>query len=515
MSQLMVMQESETTPCVVGGLVLLSAKDDNNNNIEEKIHRIDRKAFEERLKERLLQRYVRFRSILVSESEYIDIGVDEVCLENHVKYEMLNLSKEKSEDEILSELIGSRLFSPFKPVENSQVKGVIPLWECIVIENYSRGLILFFRIHHWIGDGTLLQKIVGTDLLDNEKEASEYVQSKFDKIMKGSHSNWNSALTIINNLTGKLNRIPLLGSLVSYCIGFFLKILAFVATFFLILGIGVKGEPDTMFRASKKHPKCGQVTCSFIWFNDTEQLRDDENDLRNETDKYFTVPEFKKVAKKLDGKLNDLFLSLLSGASDRYRLKLSAKESSNMQEREKLLSTTNARMGMGVNIRSTESKSQSGNIVGVIFGSIPLNIQLIEEPQKRFETVRNNMNFAKFLPQPYFNRYLLWLGTALLPKKMAVSLMNWGAASTTFTCSNVQGFEADDKLKYTMLGRNIVQGAGFIPLVSAVAVNCTLMTFNDRVGLSIVCDKGIIQDIHMYAECFREEFIALRKSLDL
>ncbi|KAG2385690.1 hypothetical protein C9374_003505 [Naegleria lovaniensis] len=169
---------------------------------------------------------------------------------------------------------------------------------------------------------------------------------------------------------------------------------------------------------------------------------------------------------------------------------------------------------MGVNIRSSKSREEVGNIVGVLFGTMPFNIRL--SPLERFSIIHHYMNLAKFLPQPYFNRYLLWLATTLLPKSLSVALLNWGASSSTFTISNVQGLHSpEDEISFKLLGHDLMQGVGFIPLVKPIGVNCTLMSFNGRVGISVVCDKGIIPDAHAVTQCIREEYLALRKELGI
>ncbi|KAG2385689.1 hypothetical protein C9374_003504 [Naegleria lovaniensis] len=290
--QLMLMQEQPEEPLNIG---------------------LNREAFEQRLSERLLARYVRFRSLVVSDCEYVDVGVENVCMENHVKY--CSLSEEKlqmmTEDEALSEMLSEIFTTPFVPVR--QVTGSkMPLWQCYVIENYSRGIVLFFKIHHWIGDGQLLQRIIVGDLLDNEEEVSNFLLKKYDNMMQGSYNNWNSALSIIHNVENGISRnVPWVGSLLALAIGLVLKLVSFFATLLLILYLGISGDTDTMFKPSPKNPKSGRVSCSFIWFNESTPKK--EADLTNEADQYFTVEEFKRVAQILGqqnsttGKVNDLF----------------------------------------------------------------------------------------------------------------------------------------------------------------------------------------------------------------
>ncbi|KAF0972879.1 hypothetical protein FDP41_009128 [Naegleria fowleri] len=520
--QLMLMQEQPDEPLVVGGLVLLGRTSLGSLNHDDRNDcKFNRKAFEERLSERLLARFVRFRSLVVSECEYIDVGVENVCMENHVKY--CKLSEEKfqrmSEDEILSEMLSEIFTTPFVPVR--YVTGSkMPLWQCYVIENYSRGIVLFFKIHHWIGDGTLLQKIIVGDLLDNEEQVTNFLLNKYDKMLQGSHNNWNSALSIIHNVEIVISRnVPFVGKLLALVVGFLLKFLAFFSTLLLVLYLGISGDSDTMFKPSSKNPKVGKVSCSFIWFNESNEKHD--ADMTHETDKYFTVEEFKRVALLLSqnnsntGKVNDLFLTIFSGVIDRYRLKMSSdREPRNNLSREYILKSCTSRLGMGVNIRTSKSREEAGNIVGVLFGTLPFDIHL--KLRERFSIIHKYMNLAKFLPQPYFNRYLLWLATALLPKSLAVSLLNWGASSSTFTISNVQGLHSpEDEISFKLLGHDLIQGVGFIPLVKPIGVNSTLMSFNGRVGISVVCDKGIIPNAHEVTDCIREEYLAIRKELGI
>lgn len=109
---------------------------------------------------RLIEKFYQFGSV-IKDGMYVPI---EVNPSDHVRYVPLKLPKNVSkvhERKILQETCSSFVNVPLDPSR--------PLWEVIVIDNYSQGYVLFWRIHHCVGDG-LSMSYVFAKLCDQRME---------------------------------------------------------------------------------------------------------------------------------------------------------------------------------------------------------------------------------------------------------------------------------------------------------------------------------------------------------
>jgi diacylglycerol O-acyltransferase len=92
--------------------------------------------------DKLLKRFSRFRSVIKGD-DFVEGPVD---LSKHLLY--FQLPKSNDEEEELRKIISEHMNKPLDPT--------IPLWQIVIIENYSKGIILNWRIHHAVGDGAAL-----------------------------------------------------------------------------------------------------------------------------------------------------------------------------------------------------------------------------------------------------------------------------------------------------------------------------------------------------------------------
>jgi hypothetical protein len=106
------------------------------------------------LTEKVAKKFYRFRSRVVNYTQFEEVLNFDI--EHHIRYEQLNTLEmdidREQEDELLREKLSSFMNIPLDLNR--------PLWEVIVIENYSGGFVLFIRAHHCLGDGYVYIQIL-------------------------------------------------------------------------------------------------------------------------------------------------------------------------------------------------------------------------------------------------------------------------------------------------------------------------------------------------------------------
>jgi hypothetical protein len=100
------------------------------------------------LREKVVNKYYRFRSKVVNYSIFEEVDVD---VEQMIRYERLDKKDDDApmDEEEEEDLLRSKLSS----FVNIPLDSHYPLWQAIVVENYSKGYVLFIRAHHCLGDG--------------------------------------------------------------------------------------------------------------------------------------------------------------------------------------------------------------------------------------------------------------------------------------------------------------------------------------------------------------------------
>src|SRR5689334_2829921 len=107
---------------------------------------------------RLLPAHLRFRAALKDKENWADLGTDWSCAEV-VKEVQLPATDRWEEVEGLI----SRLYTSHFEYDNTG----LPLWRLYLIDGFDKKQVLFWMIHHALGDGASLGAVLTVNLADD------------------------------------------------------------------------------------------------------------------------------------------------------------------------------------------------------------------------------------------------------------------------------------------------------------------------------------------------------------
>lgn len=284
----------------------------------------------------------------------------------------------------------------------------IPLWEIVLIYSHDKKQTsMMWRVHHCIGDGPSLFWMF-----------SELCEAKLPEF--------------------PIPRMTIFSLIVFYLwIVFGSLIIIWKWT-----KIFIYGQPKTCLKPGQLGTKK-----NFAW-NATIDL-----------------DHAKSVAHKMNGKINDLMLTVLMGAFDRFRLRHDGKGN-----------TEWINVGIPMTMR-TEKITEIDNHFAFCVAEMPLGIK---DPLARLKKIKALMDYNKMIPEQYFAFGFSWICQRLFPNWI---VKNFGTVTSnrnvTAVMTNVCGFP--DQIKF--LGLDIPS----LPIVFPISFMSSLYHHHTGLELDVPC----------------------------
>jgi WS/DGAT/MGAT family acyltransferase len=354
-----------------------------------------------------------------------------------------------------------------------------PLWQIHLIENYGKGCVLFFRIHHCITDG-----IAGIHVLLSTADTDPDAPWPKSKPKKKPKPFSLGALLPINALvrsaektlssTQRLGRLVLKEIETAVANPAHLKQLANASSmvptdFASVLSkyMLMSSDPHSAFKG-----KLG-VRKRIAW---TEP---------------FALDKIKKVGKAIStATLNDVLIATVTGAMRHY-----------LKTRNTRVNELDLRVAVPVNVRKPGTEAELGNKFSLVFLPLPVHL---EDPVLRLKEIKRRMDRLKTSPDPYINFALLsMMGylPPLLAKKAAALFGNKASGVLT----NVPG--PRQPLYYA--GQEVKNLMFWVPRSGQIGLGISILSYNGKVTVGIASDEGLMPDPEVLLEGFEDEFNVL------
>lgn len=350
-----------------------------------------------------------------------------------------------------------------------------PLWEMFVVENYGRGAALVTRLHHCMGDGLALVRVI-LMLTDAEPNATwnpphgkyELPSSHLVEV----HPHTATALSGVVRGTEKLahegmetlihpERLRDAAKFSAAGVRALLKLL-------LIL-------PDhrSMFKGKCSVPK------------------------RAAWSKPIPLDKIKAVGHALDATVNDVLLASVTGALRRY---LEAKA----QPTEGLT----VRTIVPVNLRPPDEPldlDKLGNQFGLVFLTLPVGIR---NPHERLAALKQNMGEIKHSPEALVAFGILNIigSTPTEVEKIVTTIFGWKA---TAVMTNVPG----PRQVLFFAGQTVRDAMFWVPHPANLGLGVSILSYAGKVVVGIASDAGLIPDPAAIVDAFHREFNSLSRTV--
>jgi diacylglycerol O-acyltransferase / wax synthase len=208
------------------------------------------------------------------------------------------------------------------------------------------------------------------------------------------------------------------------------------------------------------------------------------------------VAELREIRRKVgDATINDLFLTIVGGALNRY---LGARGE---------LPATSMVAGVPMTVRGAE-KTQEGNRVGMTL--MPVHSE-IADPLERLVAIRADADTAKRVSGA-LGKDLAMNALEHLPTPLADAVLrNIRLPRLSLIVSNVRG---PDTMLY-MAGARLVAHAPISIVVDGIGLNCTGFSYAGTLCICAVSCREMLPNPDFFATCLREAFADLARGADV
>ena len=323
-----------------------------------------------------------------------------------------------------------------------------PLWELYLIENYQGGCAVLVRIHHCVADGIALVRVL-LSLTDHTAEGSDPQGDA------RNHSHFESPA-----LKKKNPYVPrtVLGKLVLN-IGKVLSLLRLAL---------LKPDPRTIFK--------GKLTVrkKAAWSDP------------------LPLEEVKRIGKTFGATVNDVLLSVISGALENYMKKRTGSVPRDL----------NIRAAVPINLRPAEEEIRLGNKFGLLFLSLPLSL---EEPLPRLlEVRRRSRELKRSLQSQVVFGFLRIMG--MVPHFLEKWLVNFFGTKITAVMTNVPG----PQQPIYLAGKKVSSILFWVPQSGRAGMGVSIFSYCGNVYIGVATDTNLVPEPAEIIDEVHREFEALK-----
>ena len=376
----------------------------------------------------------------------------------------------------LQEMVSDMMAAPLDPHK--------PLWQVHLIENFGKGSVVLFRIHHCIADGIALIYVLlaaadseadaswPEDLPQKQKKMSSYdfqwpiagvirgverVKDASRKLGQKVAEEFKETVFDMDRLTESIRK----SSHLSADVGGVLAKLALMPP-----------DPSTAFKGKLGTRK------NAVW---TDPI---------------PLDSIKSVGRSIrDATINDVLISSVTGAMRRY-----------LKSRNYPVNTLDLNVLVPVNIRKPGTEVELGNKFSLIFLTLPV---YIEDAVLRLKEVKRRMDDIKNSADAMVNFGLLST-VGFMPQGIAKSLAHYFSNKASGVLTNVPG----PKEPLYFAGSEIKNMMFWVPRAGDVGLGVSILSYNGKVSVGIAADEGLMPDGEALLEGFEAELAHLMRLVE-
>jgi len=343
-----------------------------------------------------------------------------------------------------------------------------PLWEYHIVEDYEGGAAVVVRIHHAMGDGIALVKVL-LSLTDDRPDAP-MKRPKRD-VHKGTGGGL--ALADAFGLAGRLVG----GGL-------------WVSDEALKAALDIAAHP---IRAADylRHGSGVAAELAYLLFMPTDtptRLKGVPlGDKRVAWADPIPLPEVKAVSRALGCSVNDMLLAAIAGAIKGY-----------LEEKGDNTDGVEVRALVPINLRPPESGEELGNRFGIIAVELPVGF---ESPIQRLYEVRRRMEALKTSYEPKVTLGL-FAGLGYAPQIVQDKLFDLLLSRATAVMTNVPG----PQQPLYLAGSELKQMIFSVPQSGNIGMGVSILSFNGEVHFGLITDAALVPDPEAIIARFAPEF---------
>jgi len=352
-----------------------------------------------------------------------------------------------------------------------------PLWHVYLIENYGKGCVLFFRIHHCIADGIALMHVL-LSTADKKPDAPwPTARPKKKKTDTSLFDPFSPFRSVIKSLKGAADTTQKIGK----------KVVDELKE--------VISKPDHLMELAKSGSELATdiasvLTKLLIMPSDPKSAFKGRLGVRKNA--IWTEPmqldKIKAVGRAISTTtLNDVLMATVTGAMRRY-----------LKSRHYPVNKLDLRVTVPVNIRKPGTEFELGNKFSLVFLALPV---YLEDPILRLKEVKRRMDRLKKSPDAAVNFGLL-SAIGLIPPNIARIAAHLFGNKASAVLTNVPG----PREPLYFAGTKINNIMFWVPRSGAVGLGISILSYDGKVTVGLAADEGLMPDPEVLLEGFEDEF---------
>ena len=343
-----------------------------------------------------------------------------------------------------------------------------PLWEFHIVEDYDGGAAVVVRIHHAVGDGIALVKVL-LSLTDDRPDAPMARPGRDVHKGTGAGSPLADAFGLAARLVGGGLQVS------DEALKAALDIAAHPirTAEYLRLGTGVAAELAYLLFMPTDTP----TRLKGVPLGDKRVAWADP----------IPLPEVKAVSRTLGCSVNDMLLAAIAGAIKGY-----------LEEKGDDTNGVEVRALVPINLRPPGSGEELGNRFGIIAVELPVGF---ESPIQRLYEVRRRMEALKTSYEPKVTLGL-FAGLGYTPQIVQDKLFDLLLSRATAVMTNVPG----PQQPLYLAGSQLKQMMFWVPQSGNIGMGVSILSFNGEVHFGLITDAALTPDPEAIIARFAPEF---------
>ncbi|NDJ86720.1 MAG: wax ester/triacylglycerol synthase family O-acyltransferase [Chloroflexi bacterium] len=211
----------------------------------------------------------------------------------------------------------------------------------------------------------------------------------------------------------------------------------------------------------------------------------------------FSLAEVRAIKSNRRASVNDVMLTVLTGAVDQYLQDVSDDSGQEF-----------LRVLVPVNMRVEQEKGSFGNRISVLPVDVPFGIK---DPLERLS---RTTEYTKVMKESALSTGLDIVLTIPALAPAVTQPIIWKVAPVAFSvlahtwCTNVAG----PQIPVYLAGHKMLSSFGYFPINPSMGMACVVMSYNQRITMTLVADSGIVEDVTRIQNYLQTEFVKLRKA---
>ena len=353
-----------------------------------------------------------------------------------------------------------------------------PLWRFLHIENVEGGCAIIARMHHCIGDGIAMIKVlidmtgatpeesllpVPPALPQRYRSPAGPVRSMLHLAKGAAKTGIKVAQTVASQTVQTIDnpRHPLD---VAMSVGVISAASAAILAKLVIL----PPDRDSVFKG-----ELGAIK-RVVWSPPID------------------LDRVKRIGKALDATVNDVLVAAMAGTLRKYMV---------IAGDDPALGDLTAMVP--VNLRTEHDTRQLGNAFALVFLSLPVSL---ESPRDRLVATKRHMDVLKNSPEPFLVYQILGvIGT--LPLDLARQATTWFSAKASAVMTNVPG----PRQQLYFAGKPLQNLIFWVPQSGKIGLGISIFSYRGIVTLGLMIDERLVLDPQLLMDGYEDELLLLEE----